>query len=175
MTTSSSLGQMEQFKDCFKWDNVCEGIRCSGEQTGLFNKCYCSIPLPARNLRSGCKATSLWSVGKCSAYPIKIKFHGWREIKDFRVISSQRDSMCGPFLLLLWHFLALSLALPPWQLTADSLTLFLRGQKLSECMFIHLANVLFPLCLSQPKHAINGRHQPKIFSVRLPQVPSHLP
>lgn len=47
MTTSSSLGQMEQFKDCFKWDNVCEGIRCSGEQTGLFNKCYCSVPFPS--------------------------------------------------------------------------------------------------------------------------------
>ena len=56
-------------------------------------------------------------------------------------------------------------------LTADSLTLFLRGQKLSECMFIHLANVLFPLCLSQPKHAINGRHQPKIFSVLAPTGP----
>lgn len=82
----------------------------------------------------------------------------------------------------MWSFLTLMLALAgfalgSYSLTVDRLCLSLCGQKLSGCTFIHFAHVLFPLCLSQPKHVINGRHHPKILSVlaSLPQAPLPLP
>lgn len=119
-----------------------------------------SVPVPFPSLRAIWEAAPRQGItstvgSKCITHPFKIKFHGWWEVQDVRVIRS----LCvippycysGTFCYCPWLFLPDS-----WQLDIS-----LHGQKLSECMFIHLANVLFPLCLSQPKHALNGRHQPK--------------
>lgn len=92
-------------------------------------------------------------------------------MQDFRGRSSQRGSVRGPFLGLAgttWHCPWLFLT-DSWQPLPSSL-----WPEVSKCMFVHLAAVLFPLCLRQPKHAIKGRRQPKICSV-LASIPSPLP
>ena len=104
------------------------------------------------------KASRPWLVVSVSLIPSKLNFMVGEKFKTSESLG-HKETLCvalsycysGTF----WHC--------PWLFLPDSwqLNISLRGQKLSECIFIHLANVLFPLCLSQPKHAINGRHRPE--------------
>ena len=108
--------------------------------------------------------------GKCITHPFKIKFHGWWEIQNFRVIKSQRDSVCGRFLLLPWRFLVLSLALPPWQLTARHFSLWPEAKR----VHVHPLGKCAVSFVSWPTKTC---HQWKTSAKvsRLPQVPSPLP